>query len=401
MKWRRVPPVYSPIKPASFPRATAVALGLLSSRTADLSAEISSAFGARETVPTDSGTSALVMALRVAVPPGAIVAFPGYACIDIIAAAIRAPVRVSLYDVDPHTLGPDLDSLRQVLAAGAVAVVVTPLFGYPPDMSGVVQLTTERGVPLIEDAAQGAGGVLRGKRLGAFGDVSVLSFGRGKGTTGGSGGALLVRRPDLLDAVRLARAQLRAPARGARQIVTLAAQWMLARPALYSLPASIPALQLGEMVYHAAAEPRALSLASAAVVRVALSMDAAEIRTRQKHAAQLISASAQSQRFAPIRPQSDAIPGYLRLALLDTTGTADADPSLGAVRGYPITLDQHPETRRVLVNRTPSLPGAGTLRDRLFTLATHSRVTARDIARLATWLGSNAPGRVDQTRVNE
>ena len=46
-----------------------------------------------------------------------------------------------------------------------------------------------------EDAAQEAGATLHGRRLGSFGDLSVLSFGRGKGVTGGGGGALLYGEP--------------------------------------------------------------------------------------------------------------------------------------------------------------------------------------------------------------
>src|SRR5205823_9074846 len=129
------------------------------------------------------------------------------------------------------------------------------------------------------------GGRLHDRRLGAFGEISVLSFGRGKGTTTGHGGALLLRGDRAESNGLAARAELH-PARrgeGAREIVALGAQWLLARPELYSLPSSIPMLRLGEMVYRAASEPRVMARAAAAVLGTALTLDENEVRARQEH----------------------------------------------------------------------------------------------------------------------
>lgn len=389
MKWRRVPPALSPIAPSGLLRAAGAALGVVPARRHELERQLSTTFDARDTLLTDSGTSALVLALRATVPPGEVVALPGYACIDLIAASIRAGVRVRLYDTDPETLGPDHNSLRETLDRGARAIVVAPLFGYPPNMSDIFELASRSGVPLIEDAAQGAGGTIDGKRLGAFGDLSVLSFGRGKGTTTGAGGALLVRQARFVHWAWKARTEVRMAARGAQTVIALAAQWMFARPLLYSIPASIPALRLGEMFYHRADEPGAISVAAAATLQSALAIEPAEIRTRQRHARQLLAASAHSGRFAPIRHMEGATPGYLRLAMLGSAGIV-LNARLGAMRGYPITLDEHPMTGSVLVEGQAVLTGARVLRDRLFTLPTHSRVAAGDLTRLTHWLASQA-----------
>jgi dTDP-4-amino-4,6-dideoxygalactose transaminase len=389
MTWRRVPAVYSPISPAALAAAVGAAAGLHRTDVARLSADVARLFEAKRAILTDSGTSALVLALRAVVPRGGIVAMPGYACIDVIAAAVRAGVRVALYDVEPATLSPDLDSLRALLSDTPThAIMVAPLYGYPIDVHSLRTLAAAAGVPVIEDAAQGAGATVGGRPVGAFGDVSVLSFGRGKGTTAGSGGALLVRREEYSIPPTSERA-LPPPDRGARVTAALAAQWLLARPVLYGIPSRIPALRLGEMVYHEAGEPRALSTAAAAVLADAFRLNAHELTARRGNAGRLAIAAAQTTRFAPIVPSRslDARSGYLRFAVRDTIGSALPDTSVGAVRGYPITLDQHRETQRILASQRP-LPGAATLRDRLFTLPTHSRVAARDLERLEQWLRS-------------
>jgi perosamine synthetase len=386
MKWRRVPPVASPIAPASLVAGHAAALGLWPPRREHITDELTRTFQAPEVLLTASGTEALILALRAVAPAGTTVAMPGYACIDLIAAAIGAGVRVALYDVDAETMSPDIASLRAVLDRGATAVVVAPLYGYPVDIRAVAALAKERATPVIEDAAQAAGATLDDQRTGSFGDLTVLSFGRGKGMTGGSGGALLVRKPTLLEWARKARWTLKAPAKGLRDVVALSAQWVLGRPTMYTIPASIPGLALGEMIYKSPREPAELSAAAAVVLRGAMHVNDAEVASRRRVAAELEKAASRSKRFRPIRPVAGAVPGYLRFAVVDAGGRAEPDPHLGALRGYPITLDEHVETRRILADGQADLPGARVLRDGLFTLPTHSMVTRADVARMTHWL---------------
>ncbi|HKS05745.1 MAG TPA: DegT/DnrJ/EryC1/StrS family aminotransferase [Gemmatimonadaceae bacterium] len=381
---RWVPPVHSPVSVRSLAAGATAAAGLARVARPELHARLSTLFSARDVLLTDSGTSALVLALRAVAKTGAAVAFPAFACIDLTAAAIRAGVNIRLYDVEPATMSPDLSSLRAACARGVQAIVIAPLYGYPVDFRGVSSIAREHGVPVIEDAAQSAGAELEGTRVGAFGELSVLSFGRGKGTTTGAGGAILVR--DAAFAAAAAAANVQVAQRGWRPLIALTAQWLLARPSLFALPASIPALKLGEMVYHDAAEPRAISVAGAQMLSAALAADRAEIRHRRERAAQLTVAAERSDRFAPVTPITGAMPGYLRLAVLDVAGSATPAPRAGVLRAYPMTLDEHPRTTPLLLAGEAAGPGARTLRDRLFTLPTHSRASAADTRALVQWL---------------
>lgn len=347
-------------------------------------------YAATDALLTDSGTSALVLVLRRLVRHGGTVAYPGYGCIDLAAAAVRAGVRVRLYDLDPTTLSPDLDSVRKVIKRGVDAIVVAHLYGYPADVASVQELAAPQGIPVIEDAAQAAGGTLRGKRSGALADVSILSFGRGKGTTAGSGGAVLVRTPSLAQWIQLARFSLANGSSGGREIGVLAAQWMFARPSLYRIPASIPALKLGEMVYRSAREPRSISAAAAAILPMALDMEEGEVAYRRTRAAEILSMIGVTRRLLPIRPLVGADPGYLRLAFLDNVGDASTNDGLGVLRGYPMTLEQHEHLQPVLAPGERAGKGAELLRDRLLTAPTHSRVRDEDIAQLGEWLAGSA-----------
>jgi hypothetical protein len=337
---------------------------------------------------TDSGTSALTLALRAALVerPGRPVALPAYCCYDIVTAANGANAPVVLYDVDPATLGPDLDSLRAALRHQPAAIVVAHLYGIPVDLAPVEALAAESGALLIEDAAQGAGASYHARPLGSFGSLSVLSFGRGKGITAGRGGALLAhdeRGQRLFEAVR---SQLLPARRGVSELVMLKAQWLLGRPSLYGIPASIPWLGLGETVYREPRPPRAMSRVAAAVLEATWPLAAREAEVRRANAARLLRGG-QRVGYVFMRVPADAQPGYLRLPLLQMAAQLrPGDGSVGMGPAYPRSLPALDRFLGGCVNRADSFRGAETLVARLSTIPVHSRMGADDLGRVERWL---------------
>jgi dTDP-4-amino-4,6-dideoxygalactose transaminase len=354
------------------------------------SSAIAEFFGARSVWFTDSGTSALRVAVEHSGTEQPMVALPAYSCYDIATAAVGARARVLLYDVDPRTLGPDVVSLRSALAQGARVVVVAGLYGYPPDMRSVREICDQHGALLIEDAAQGALGRLDGRLVGTWGSISVLSFGRGKGMTGGGGGALLVND----DVGNRAVPSLGTLPAGGNMgaAVALAAQWIIARPAWYGIPASLPFLKLGETIYHAPWEPGSLSTVSAGALTVTLRLAEREAGVRKEHAARLVRVLTKSGSLRSIEPLPGAEPGFLRLpvvannsgkSVLSSTKARD----LGIMPGYPKSLNNLEGFRDLCVNRDAPFPGAERLAESLFTLPTHSLLTKSDLDRLESVIG--------------
>lgn len=385
---RRQLPVHSPIRPLALARAMASACVADDRARAEVATTLADRFGAAAVALTDSGTSALVLAMRLTAGAGGTVALPAYGCIDLTAAAVFAGVRVRLYDVDPATLSPDLESVARTVARGVDAVVVAHFYGYPADVAGVTRIAAEAGVSVIEDAAQGAGGTLEGARLGALAPLSILSFGRGKGITGGRGGALLLRDAALSE--RAAALRLGEPPRGWRDATVASAQWLFGRPSLYSLPASVPMLRLGEMVYHPAHEPSSLSHAAAALVRDALTYDDVEASLRRRYAAEMVKGTKAARGVEPVRVIAGGEGGYLRAAVRNRLGRP-IDPRLGMAIGYPLTLMEQSELRSQLCIGEREHPGARELRRTLVTLPTHRFLSVRERELLAQWVrGSEA-----------
>jgi perosamine synthetase len=382
MMIRRQLPVASPLTAANIVGAT---IATITRRDASdrVRNVLAAEFDATQVLLTDSGTSALVLALRMFAKAGAPVAMPAYACVDLIAAARRADVRVRLFDVDPHTLSPDMDSLQRVLAEGVSAVVIAHLYGFPADMPSVMKMARAAGVPVIEDAAQHAGATVAEDPVGSFGDVTVLSFGRGKGTTAGSGGALL-RRRTIDDRGNFPSSSLPStPSAGVLAITT--ATWILGRPSIYGIPASIPSLHLGETVYHDAGEPRRMSRAAVALLDRTLPGMRRAARARQANASILRDAADQSRNIDTVRAIETGESGCLRFPVLLRDDPRD-NVALGIARGYPNPLSLEPQIQPCLIASHEPLHGAHELARRLVTLPTHHMVTTFDRAELSSWL---------------
>ncbi|MDD4700807.1 MAG: DegT/DnrJ/EryC1/StrS family aminotransferase [Desulfovibrio sp.] len=111
---------------------------------------------------------------------------------------IKKGAKLVWADVDLHSRVVTAESIERVLSPRTKAVVVVHLYGYVADMPAIAALCKDRGLILIEDAAQAIGAEIGGVKAGAFGDMAIFSFHSHKNlTTLGEGGMLYVRDPKL------------------------------------------------------------------------------------------------------------------------------------------------------------------------------------------------------------
>jgi dTDP-4-amino-4,6-dideoxygalactose transaminase len=114
-------------------------------------------------------------------------------------------------NVDPELMMTAIDTL-QAEGTRVVAAMSVDLFGRCADYDQIVPGLAERGIPLIEDAAEALGASYHGRPAGAFGDASVLSFNGNKIMTTSGGGMLLSNNGDLIERARYLSTQARQPA---------------------------------------------------------------------------------------------------------------------------------------------------------------------------------------------
>lgn len=385
--------VYSPITANALLRAAAAAAGLGADPREALLQSLVTQHDALDGVLCGSGTQALQVAIATAVArvgPDTSVALPGFSCFDMVSGAIGGRARIALYDIDPDTLGPNWASLERVLKSGARVVVVAYLYGVPIDWSILSDMASKHGALVIEDAAQGHGGAWRDRRLGSLGDISTLSFGRGKGWTGGKGGAVLFRTASgpvdpPVRAVRR-RAELTA-------VVAGAAQWAFGRPAIYGLPRAVPALGLGMTSYVPPAEPTALTRAAAAAL-IANRNDSTIESSFRRHNGEAMREVAQGTgNSRAARLPAEGTPGYLRFPVRLTGAKAERAVSiwgrrLGIERSYPLALQELSALGDFLAGPERAFPGAQELVRTLFTIPTHSLLNDEERSAVMNFLST-------------
>ena len=389
---RHQPPVFSPLPLQAVFRAFVGRLQSGENPLTVLSELLAEERGAERVILYGSGTQALQVALRAAVDTvGGAVALPAYSCFDVATAAVAAKVAVRFYDVEPETLGPDLPSLEAALEAGAHVVVAGPLYGIPLDWSPVQEIAQRHGAILVEDAAQAHGCRTETCEAGMFGDLSILSFGRGKGWTGGAGGALLMRSPNVdSSSVAMATAEAGDPD-GLVLLLKTLAQWALGRPSLYGLPSAVPRLGLGETHYREPTAAGPMERRAAALALGTREASLAEARHRRSAAESLLRAlEAVGLTPDPVRTvalREGPLPGYLRLPVLLPDGISGFPSvrranALGIARGYPIPLPELAPLQPFHVGAASAFPGAERLAQRLVTLPTHSLMRRGDRERI-------------------
>jgi dTDP-4-amino-4,6-dideoxygalactose transaminase len=166
--------------------------------------QFAQAVGAPHAIGCNSGTDALVLALRgLGIGEGDEVitsSFSFFATAEAISAVGATPVFV---DVDDATYLIDLELIEAAITPATRAVMPVHLFGRPVDMERLGALAAAHDLLVIEDCAQATGASWAGRPVGSWGDAGCFSFFPTKNLGGaGDGGAVTCRDPALAARIR-------------------------------------------------------------------------------------------------------------------------------------------------------------------------------------------------------
>ena len=89
------------------------------------------------------------------------------------------------------------------------AVILVHLYGMPAKIDEIVEICHRYQIPLIEDAAEALGSTYKGRALGTFGELSILSFNGNKIITTSGGGALVSKNEEFIRKARFLATQAR------------------------------------------------------------------------------------------------------------------------------------------------------------------------------------------------
>ena len=144
-----------------------------------LEAEIASYCQAKHAIGCASGSDALALALMaLEIGRGDEVLTTPYSFFATAGAISRVGATPVFMDVEESTFNIDAGRVAEMLASRPRirAIIPVHLFGGCADMDPICAAAAQRGIPVIEDAAQSIGSEYKGRRAGSIGHIGCFSF---------------------------------------------------------------------------------------------------------------------------------------------------------------------------------------------------------------------------------
>jgi UDP-2-acetamido-2-deoxy-ribo-hexuluronate aminotransferase len=182
---------------------------IMGPEVAELEAALAARLGVPHAITVASGTEALLISLMaLGVGPGDEVITSPFTFVATAEVIVLVGARPVFVDVEPDTGNLDARQVEAALTPRTRAVMPVSLYGQMADLPALNALAAERGIAVIEDAAQSFGATLddgAGSRLpsGGASTVGCTSFFPSKPLGGyGDGGAIFTADGDLATACR-------------------------------------------------------------------------------------------------------------------------------------------------------------------------------------------------------
>lgn len=179
-------------------------------------AEFERAFAALHRIPSavavSNGTAALHLALHaLGVRGGDEVIVPDLTFVATANAVAYTGATPVIVDVDLASWTIDVDQVARAITDRTRAVVAVHVYGVPARMGALRQLARDRGIAIIEDAAEALGARDEGQLVGTLGDAGCFSFYGNKVITTGEGGMVIASSPSLDQRLRHLRDHAMSP----------------------------------------------------------------------------------------------------------------------------------------------------------------------------------------------
>jgi dTDP-4-amino-4,6-dideoxygalactose transaminase len=170
-------------------------------------ADFATYLGVRHCIGVNSGTDALILALRsLGIGPGDEVITVSMSFTATAMAVLHTGAQPRFVDVDPVTRCMNLAQVEAVVTPRTVAILPVHLHGHPMDMPRLMALAEHHRLAVVEDCAQAHGARIDGRAVGSWGHLGAFSFYPTKNLgCPGDGGAVVTQDPALAARVRALR----------------------------------------------------------------------------------------------------------------------------------------------------------------------------------------------------
>jgi dTDP-4-amino-4,6-dideoxygalactose transaminase len=150
---------------------------VLGAEVDDFERKAAARIGVRHAVGVSSGTDALLVALlALGIGPGDEIVTTPLSFISTAEAIVRAGATPRFVDVEPSTLSVNAALVEEAITPDTRAIIPVHLFGRPARLPVLSNLAAQRGLFLLEDAAQAYGSSIGQRPVGAWGHAGCFSF---------------------------------------------------------------------------------------------------------------------------------------------------------------------------------------------------------------------------------
>jgi len=172
--------------------------GSLAPEVRALEEEFAEYVGARHCLSTNSGTSALHIAVAAAgIQPGDEVITSAFTFLASALAVLHHNAIPVFADIDPVTFNIDPAEIERRITPRTRAIMPVHIHGLPAGMDEILAIARRRNLIVIEDAAQAHGATYNGRRVGTIGDMGAFSIQSSKNLSAGEGGLFVTNNGDL------------------------------------------------------------------------------------------------------------------------------------------------------------------------------------------------------------
>ena len=154
-----------------------------------------------------SGTDALILSLlALGVAPGDEVITTPFTFVASAGAIVTLGAKPVFADIDLDTFNISPQAVGNAMTPRTRAILPVHLFGLSAEMDAIQRIAAQRGIPVIEDAAQAIGARYKDRTVGSIGAVGCFSFFPSKNLGGaGDGGIITTNDAALAGRLRLLR----------------------------------------------------------------------------------------------------------------------------------------------------------------------------------------------------
>jgi len=162
--------------------------------------------GRKHAIALTNGTAALHVALLAhGIGPGQEVVIPPLTFFATASTVLLCGAKPVFIDIDRSSYNMDPAKVASVITRKTAAIMPVHLYGQTAEMDPILAAAGDRGIPVIEDAAQAAGAEYHGKKAGNLGTTACFSFYATKNMTTGEGGMIVTDDDQVAEKARLLR----------------------------------------------------------------------------------------------------------------------------------------------------------------------------------------------------